>query len=42
VLNAGASAQADRLLAGVIVLSCFGLLFSAAISLAERLLLAWR
>lgn len=42
VLNAGASAQGDRLLAGVIVLSCFGLLFSAAISLAERLLLAWR
>ncbi|KAB2845929.1 MAG: hypothetical protein F9K44_16240 [Hyphomicrobiaceae bacterium] len=28
--------------AGVIVLSCFGLLFSTAISAAERLLLAWR
>lgn len=42
VLNAGASAQGDRLLAGVIVLSCFGLLFSAAISFAERRLLAWR
>jgi NitT/TauT family transport system permease protein len=42
VLNAGASAQGDRLLAGVIVLSCFGLLFSAAISFAERVLLAWR
>ena len=42
VLNAGASAQGDRLLAGVVVLSCFGLMFSAAVSLAERWLLAWR
>lgn len=42
VLSAGNLMQTDQLVAGVVLLSILGLLVSAALSLAEKLLLHWR
>jgi NitT/TauT family transport system permease protein len=42
ILQAGSLYDLEQLFAGVLILSCLGVLVSAAITLVERRILAWR